>query len=37
MIAEIFGVWFMLFAIFLIGIALIQKAIELFFLFIISP
>ncbi|WP_425380462.1 Mbov_0396 family ICE element transmembrane protein [Spiroplasma endosymbiont of Stenodema calcarata] len=37
MIAEVFGVWFMLFAMFMIGIALVQKIIELFFLFIISP
>ncbi|AXF96824.1 Mbov_0396 family ICE element transmembrane protein [Spiroplasma phoeniceum] len=37
MIAEVFGVWFMLFAMFMIRIALVQKIIELFFLFIISP
>lgn len=37
MIAQIFGSWFMLFAIFMIGITLVQKVIELFFLFIISP
>ncbi len=37
MIAEVFGVWFMLFSMFMIGIALVQKIIELFFLFIISP
>lgn len=37
MIAQIFGSWFMLFAIFMIGITLVQKVIELFFLFILSP
>lgn len=37
MLAQIFGTWFMLFAIFMIGIILIQKIIELFFLFVISP
>lgn len=37
MIAEVFGGWFMLFAMFMIGITLVQKIIELFFLFIISP
>lgn len=37
MIAEVFGVWFMLFSMFMIRIALVQKIIELFFLFIISP
>lgn len=37
MIAQVFGTWFMLFAIFMIGITLVQKIIELFFLFVISP
>lgn len=37
MIAQLFGTWFMLFAIFMIGITLVQKVIELFFLFVISP
>lgn len=37
LIVQIFGTWFMLFAIAIIGITLIQKVIELFFLFIISP
>ncbi|MBE4704424.1 Mbov_0396 family ICE element transmembrane protein [Spiroplasma platyhelix] len=37
MMAQVFGTWFMLFAIFMIGITLIQKIIELFFLFVISP
>lgn len=37
LIVQIFGTWFMLFAIAIIGIILIQKIIELFFLFIISP
>lgn len=36
-IAQIFGTWFMLFAIFMIGITLVQKIIELFFLFVLSP
>ncbi|MGL5268517.1 MAG: Mbov_0396 family ICE element transmembrane protein [Spiroplasma sp.] len=37
MLAQIFGTWFMLFAVFMIGIILVQKIIELFFLFVISP
>lgn len=37
MMAEIFGTWFMIFAVFMIGLILVQKVIELFFLFIISP
>lgn len=37
MTAQIFGTWFMLFSVFIIGIILVQKIIELFFLFIISP
>lgn len=37
MIAQLFGTWFMLFAIFMIGIILVQKIIELFFLFVLSP
>ncbi len=37
LIVQLVGTWFMLFAIAIIGITLIQKIIELFFLFIISP
>ncbi|MGL5268235.1 MAG: Mbov_0396 family ICE element transmembrane protein, partial [Spiroplasma sp.] len=37
MIAQLFGTWFMLYAVFMIGIILVQKIVELFFLFIISP
>lgn len=37
MLAQIFGTWFMFFAVFMIGIILVQKIIELFFLFVISP
>lgn len=36
-IAQIFGTWFMLYAVFMIGIILVQKIVELFFLFVISP
>lgn len=35
--AQIFGTWFMLFAIFMLGLALVQKVLELYFLFIIGP
>ncbi|WP_368487153.1 Mbov_0396 family ICE element transmembrane protein [Spiroplasma sp. DGKH1] len=34
---EIFGVFFMFFAICMVGLQLVQKVIELFFLFVISP
>lgn len=37
LIAQMFGTYFMLFAMFIIGLALIQKIFELFFLFVISP
>ncbi|MCL6429112.1 hypothetical protein LT335_00674 [Spiroplasma sp. JKS002669] len=37
MLAQIFGTWFMLFGMFIIGLALVQKIFELFFLFVISP
>ncbi|MGL5268228.1 MAG: Mbov_0396 family ICE element transmembrane protein, partial [Spiroplasma sp.] len=37
MIAQLFGTWFMLYAVFMIRIILVQKIVELFFLFIISP
>ncbi|MDQ7983019.1 MAG: hypothetical protein REH79_02210 [Spiroplasma sp.] len=36
-IAQLFGTWFMAIAMCLIGLILIQKIVELFFLFIISP
>ncbi|MDQ7983031.1 MAG: hypothetical protein REH79_02270 [Spiroplasma sp.] len=35
--AQLLGTWFMLFAILMIGLILVQKIIELFFLFVISP